>query len=53
MLDLLAAATIFAMAEEVLRKSWLEKIGLDWGAVIVAGVFVVLAVANVLPRIPW
>jgi hypothetical protein len=45
--------TIFAMAEEVLRKSWLEKIGLDWWAVIVAGVFVVLAVANVLPRIPW
>ena len=28
-------------------------IGVDWWATIVAGVFVVLAVANVLPKIPW
>jgi hypothetical protein len=53
LLGVFAAETIFAMAEEKLRTSWPEKIGLDWWAVIVAGVFVVLAVANVLPRIPW
>ncbi|MCI4675638.1 hypothetical protein [Candidatus Mycolicibacterium alkanivorans] len=29
------------------------NIGVDWWATIVAGVFVVLAVANVLPKIPW
>jgi hypothetical protein len=29
------------------------SIGVDWWATIVAGVFVVLAVANVLPKIPW
>jgi hypothetical protein len=28
-------------------------IGVDWWATIVAGVFVVLAVADVLPKIPW
>jgi len=31
----------------------LLSIGVDWWATIVAGVFVVLAVANVLPKIPW
>ena len=29
------------------------SIGVDWWATIVAGVFVVLAVAGVLPKIPW
>jgi hypothetical protein len=29
------------------------NIGVDWWATIVAGVFVVLAVAGVLPKIPW
>lgn len=29
------------------------NIGLDWWATIVAGVIVVLAVADVLPKIPW
>jgi hypothetical protein len=29
------------------------NIGVDWWAIIVAGVFVVLAVAGVLPKIPW
>ncbi|MCV7178015.1 hypothetical protein [Mycolicibacterium sphagni] len=29
------------------------NIGVDWWATIVAGVFVVLAVANILPKIPW
>lgn len=28
-------------------------LGVDWWATIVAGVFVVLAVADVLPKIPW
>jgi hypothetical protein len=29
------------------------NIGVDWWATIVAGVFVVLAVAGVLPKITW
>ncbi|WP_170314186.1 hypothetical protein [Mycolicibacterium helvum] len=29
------------------------SIGIDWWATIVAGVFVVLAVAGLLPKIPW
>jgi hypothetical protein len=28
-------------------------LGTDWWATIVAGVITVLAVANVLPKIPW
>lgn len=39
-----------ASASEV--SGW-RRIGVDWWAVIVAGVFVVLAVADVLPKIPW
>jgi hypothetical protein len=31
----------------------LAGLSVDWWATIVAGVFVVLAVANVLPKIPW
>jgi hypothetical protein len=31
----------------------LGRIGLDWWATIVAGVIAALAVANVLPKIPW
>jgi hypothetical protein len=37
-------------------RSWTDRvgsIGTDWSATIVAGVITVLAVANVLPRIPW
>ena len=30
-----------------------RNIGVDWWATIVAGVVVVLAVADVLPKIPW
>ncbi|BCK59232.1 hypothetical protein [Nocardia wallacei] len=30
-----------------------RRIGVDWWAVLVAGVFVLLAVADVLPTIPW
>lgn len=36
--------------------SWAEavgRLGTDWWATIVAGVIVLLAVANVLPKIPW
>jgi hypothetical protein len=29
------------------------RLGTDWWATIVAGVIVLLAVANVLPKIPW
>ncbi|MCX4096363.1 hypothetical protein [Nocardia sp. alder85J] len=34
-------------------RSVFARIGVDWWAVAVTGVFVVLAVAGVLPRIPW
>jgi hypothetical protein len=35
------------------RADALGRIGVDWWATIVAGVFVVLAVLDVLPKIPW
>jgi hypothetical protein len=31
----------------------LGRIGVDWWATIVAGIVVLLAVAGLLPRIPW
>jgi hypothetical protein len=37
-------------------SSWVDRaagIGTDWWATIVAGVIVLLAVAGVLPKIPW
>ena len=34
-------------------STWYARIGVDWWATIVAGVFVVLAVVDVLPKIPW
>jgi hypothetical protein len=33
--------------------AWYARIGTDWWATIVAGAIVVLAVANLLPKIPW
>lgn len=36
--------------------SWTDRFGavsVDWWATAVAGVIVALAVANVLPKIPW
>jgi hypothetical protein len=36
--------------------SWTDvfgRVGVDWAATIVAGVITLLAVANVLPKIPW
>ena len=41
---------------ELARSSWVDRaanIGTDWWATIVAGVITVLAVADVLPKIPW
>jgi hypothetical protein len=35
------------------RTDRLGQIGIDWWATIVAGVIVVLAVFDVLPKIPW
>jgi hypothetical protein len=38
------------------RPSWVDRaasIGTDWWATIVAGVIVLLAVAGLLPKIPW
>ncbi|NKY46569.1 hypothetical protein [Nocardia cerradoensis] len=35
------------------EPSVFRRIGVDWWAVIVAGAFVLLAVANALPKIPW
>jgi hypothetical protein len=31
----------------------LGRIGVDWWATIVAGIIVLLAVAGLLPKIPW
>jgi hypothetical protein len=35
------------------ESSWYTRVGTDWWATIVAGAITVLAVANLLPRIPW
>lgn len=38
------------------RPDWAAQLGgvsVDWWATAVAGVIVALAVANVLPKIPW
>jgi uncharacterized RDD family membrane protein YckC len=38
------------------NQNWAERlgrIGADWWATIIAGVIALLAVANVLPKIPW
>ncbi|AHH21815.1 hypothetical protein NONO_c70540 [Nocardia nova SH22a] len=35
------------------ESSVFRRLGVDWWAVIVAGVFVVLALGDVLPKIPW
>lgn len=34
-------------------SAWYARVGVDWWATIVAGVITVLAVTNVLPKIPW
>jgi hypothetical protein len=35
------------------RSERLARIGIDWWATIVAGIVVLLAVAGLLPKIPW
>jgi hypothetical protein len=35
------------------RGERLGRIGVDWWATIVAGIVVLLAVAGLLPKIPW
>ena len=35
------------------RASWYARVGTDWWATIVAGAITLLAVANLLPKIPW
>lgn len=34
-------------------RGWLTRVGDDWLATVVAGVITALAVADVLPKIPW
>ncbi|MEV5651865.1 hypothetical protein AB0L57_26770 [Nocardia sp. NPDC052254] len=41
------------MSEPVSVSSALRRVGVDWWAVIVAGLFVTLALGDVLPKIPW
>jgi hypothetical protein len=38
---------------ELTRRERLGRIGVDWWATIVAGIVVLLAVAGLLPKIPW
>ena len=42
-----------APAEDQPTRSLIARIGVDWWATIIAGVIALLAVANVLPKIPW
>jgi hypothetical protein len=35
------------------RSERLARVGVDWWATIVAGIVVLLAVAGLLPKIPW
>jgi hypothetical protein len=46
-------ATILAMTDENSRASRLSGIGVDWWATIIAGLIALLAVADILPKIPW
>jgi hypothetical protein len=39
--------------ERLTPSEHLGRIGLDWWATIVAGAVVLLAVAGLLPKIPW
>jgi hypothetical protein len=35
------------------KPPWYVRVGTDWWATIVAGAMTVLAVTNLLPKIPW
>jgi hypothetical protein len=39
--------------ERITNSGYLGRLSLDWWATIVAGVVVLLAVAGLLPKIPW
>jgi hypothetical protein len=41
------------MAGRLTSSERLTRIGVDWWATIVAGAVVLLAVAGLLPKIPW
>lgn len=41
------------VAETPRSGGWIGRIGADWWAVAVVGVITALAVADVLPKIPW
>jgi hypothetical protein len=45
-----SAVTICSVSED---KRGLNRISIDWWATIVAGVIVAIAVAGLLPKIPW
>jgi hypothetical protein len=34
-------------------RGWLGQVGDDWWPTLLAGVIVALAVADVLPKVPW
>ena len=34
-------------------EPWYARVGVDWWATIVAGAIAVLAVVDLLPKIPW
>lgn len=40
-------------AEPQARAPWYARVGTDWWATIVGGVITVLAVTDLLPKIPW
>ncbi len=35
------------------QDAWYAKVGTDWWSVILVGAITALAVADVLPKIPW
>ena len=51
--QLQAEATDVVETDTPQWRGWLERVGDDWWATLLAGVIVALAVADVLPKIPW
>ena len=41
------------MSQPEPTPAWYARVGTDWWATIVAGAIALLAVANLLPKIPW
>jgi hypothetical protein len=48
-----APSALAATTPPVTAPTGATRLGVDWWAVIVGGVFVALAVLDVLPKIPW